>query len=453
MDFREIRTKHRKIVTPIPVPESIEIIKELERYEPRSMGGQLPVVWDRAEGYQVFDPYGNCWIDFTSCIMLANVGHAHEKICRAVNEQINRKLLHNYCFPSKIRARLVHLLVDLSPAYLDKVFLLTTGSETVECSIKLARMYGRRIGAKKIGIVSFSNAFHGRTLGSQMVGGFAGQKEWIVNLDPDIHQIPFPDCFDCPWGRENYEDCGVECFERGINQLKDKGIGTDRIAGFITESYQGPTVAFLPEDYVKAMRRWADKHQALLIFDEVQAGFGRTGKMFGFEHYGVKADMICCGKGISSSLPLSAVISRAEILDIPEPGDMSSTHGGNPVCCAAALANLEVLKSEGLIERAVTVGRVLKDRLTEVQSQYSGCVGLINGKGLVYGFYLVKPGTKQLDIELARKVTGRSLEKGLMMLQTNRGTLKIVPPLCIPEDAVVEGVGVIAESIGECMRG
>jgi 4-aminobutyrate aminotransferase/diaminobutyrate-pyruvate transaminase/4-aminobutyrate aminotransferase/(S)-3-amino-2-methylpropionate transaminase len=447
----KIETKHRRIVTPIPVPESVAIIEELARYEPRSMGGHPPVVWDRAEGYQVFDPYGNCWIDFSSAVILANAGHAHEKICAAITEQINRKLLHNYCFPSKIRAHLLYQLVDLSPSYLEKVFLLTTGSEAVECAIKLTRMYGRSLNPEKIGIVSFTNAFHGRTLGSQMIGGFTDQKEWIVNLDPDMFRMPFPNCFDCPWGKEVYEHCGAECFEKGIKQLRDSGICADRIAGFITETYQGPTVAFLPDDYVKAMRYWADRYQALLTFDEVQSGFGRTGKMFGFEYYGVEADMICCGKGITSSLPLSAVIGRTRILDIPGHGQMSSTHTGNPLCCAAASANIEVLRTERLVERAVTVGKTLENCLTELQKQYAEHIGCVSGKGLVSAVWLIKPGTKELDIELAHRVTEKALQKGLLMLQTGRGTLKIAPPLSIPEGAIIEGVSVIAESISECI--
>jgi len=312
-------------------------------------------------------------------------------------------------------------------------------------------MHGQTIDPRKIVIISFTRAFHGRTMGAQMAGGYDEMKEWIVNLDPDMHQLPFPHCFDCPWGRNEYDDCGAECFERGIAELTARDVGPERIAGFITESFQGPTVAFLPDDYVAAMRGWADKHQALLTFDEIQAGFGRTGKMFGFEHYGVEADLICCGKGITASLPLSAVIGRARVLDIPGHGEMSSTHTGNPLCCAAALANLQILEEEGLVESAADKGRLLGERLDELRRDCPERIAAINGRGLAYAVYLVEPGTKRLDIELARRVTERALQKGLLMLQTGRGTLKIAPPLSIPEDAMVEGVDVIRESMQECL--
>ncbi|MCK5732830.1 MAG: aminotransferase class III-fold pyridoxal phosphate-dependent enzyme, partial [Candidatus Latescibacteria bacterium] len=180
--LRKVKTNHRRIFTPLPVPGSEEVTEVLARYEPRSMAGHSQVIWDRAEGYQIFDPYGNIWIDFSSAVVLANAGHAHEKICQAIKAQVDRKLLHNYIFPSEIRARLVERLVAISPESLEKVFLLTTGSEATECAIKLTRMHGRTLGPEKIGIVSFTNSFHGRTMGSQMIGGYPDQKEWIGHL-------------------------------------------------------------------------------------------------------------------------------------------------------------------------------------------------------------------------------------------------------------------------------
>ena len=233
--------------------------------------------------------------------------------------------------------------------------------------------------------------------------------------------------------------------------LKDAGIGPGRIAGFITETFQGPTVAFMPVDYVQEMRQWADENQALVTFDEIQAGFGRTGRMFGFEHYGIEPDMICCGKGITGSLPLSAVIGRAHILDIPEQGHMSSTHTGNPLCCAAALANINVIESEGLVNRAAALGNILGEHLNILQKTYPHHVGGFNGKGLAYAMYLVKPDTKELDVDMGNRVTEKAMMNGLFMLETGRGTLKIAPPLSIPKDALIEGVSVISEAIGDCI--
>lgn len=233
--------------------------------------------------------------------------------------------------------------------------------------------------------------------------------------------------------------------------MSDAGIGLDRIAGFITETFQGPTVAFMPLDYVQALREWADMHQALVTFDEIQAGFGRTGRMFGFEHYEIEPDMICCGKGITGSLPLSAVIGRASILDLPEYGHMSSSHTGNPLCCAAALANIDAIESERLVERAAALGEILAEHLNNLKKRYPQHVGGISGKGLAYAVYLVKPGMRNLDVKLGNRVTDTAIQLGLFLLKTGRGTLKIAPPLCIPEDALIEGVNVINKAIGKCI--
>jgi 4-aminobutyrate aminotransferase / (S)-3-amino-2-methylpropionate transaminase / 5-aminovalerate transaminase len=449
--MKPVKTRHRNMVAPLASEKSAKIIAALAKYEPRSMGHSGPVVWDRAVGYQVFDVNGNCWIDFTSAIILANAGHANPHICDAIKAQVDRQLLQCYCFPHEMRARLVQKLVEVSPPECEKVFLLTTGSEAVECAFKLTRMRGQTIHPRKIVMVSFDECFHGRTLGSQMLGGFPDQKKWIVNLDPDIHQAPYPFCFQCPWGKDQYQNCGAECFGKCLMKLREQGVDLNRIAGFITEPYRGYAAAFMPTDFVVAMRQWCDNNQALLIFDEVQAGFGRSGRLFSYEHYGVPADMICCGKGISGSLPLSAVMGRAEILDLPEPGFMSSTHTGNPVCCAAALANLEVFESEGLVARSAKLGQIMSDELNILKKQYPQWIAGIAGHGLVAGVLIVKPGSKELNIELADHVAGVAIQKGLLMLQTGRGALKIAPPLTIPQDALLEGLAVIRESLAQCI--
>jgi 4-aminobutyrate aminotransferase/diaminobutyrate-pyruvate transaminase/4-aminobutyrate aminotransferase/(S)-3-amino-2-methylpropionate transaminase len=446
------KKEHRESSFPFLGSKSKEIVETLARYEPRALTGFTPVVWDRAEGYRVFDIEGNCWIDFTSAIILANVGHAHERIRRAIQAQIESRLLHSYCFPTEIRALLVQKLVETSPDYLDKVFLLTTGSEAVEAAIKLTRIHGRNLHPEKIGIASFTQSFHGRTLGSQMLSGFPDQKEWIVNLDPDMYQIPFPFCFDCPWGKDKYAGCGEECFEKGLDFLSQQGVDLDRIAGFFIETFQGPTVAFMPTDYAQVVRRWADEHQALVNFDEIQAAFGRTGKMFGFEHYGVEADLVCCGKAITGSLPLSAVMGRSSILDLPDPGQMSSSHTGNPACCAAALANVEVIESEGLVERSFHLGKLLETLLRRIQKKYPDWIGFISAKGLVAAVYITEKGKKEFNIELADSIVKSAIRKGLLLLQTGRGTLKIAPPLSIPEEALTEGIHIIDEAIGECTQ-
>jgi len=439
-----VETALRRIVTDIPVPESIAVLERLRKYEPVAMQGQPPIVWDKASGFQVFDAWGNCWIDWSSGVLITNAGHGRQEIIDAVVKQAQHGLLTNYCFPNEIRGRLAERIAGLLPAPLEKVFLLTTGSEAVECAIKLCRTNGLRVrGRSKNVIVSYEKAFHGRTLGAQQAGGIPALKDWIVNLDPGFVQVPFPDGY---WT----EDTSFGLFERKLAEL---GVKPEDVAGVMLETYQGGTAAFAPVEYMKELRAWCDRYGALLVCDEVQAGFGRTGKFWGFEHYGIVPDLATFGKGISSSLPISAVVGRADILDLHPPGSMTSTHTGNPVCCAAALASIEVIEREGLVENAARVGALLQDELHKLAEQHPE-IGWVAGKGMVAGVACVKPGKKEPDGDLAWEVVRRSIEKGLLMFSPvgpMGSTVKIAPPLVTPPEAVKEGVSVLAEAFAEAL--
>ena len=447
-----VKTRYRRIVTPIPVPESIPLLTTLRTYEPKSMVTQVPVVWDRADGFQVLDPYGNCWIDFTSGIVVANTGHGHPHVREALRRHITEKPLHSYLFATEVRANLVKKLIQISPPNLTKVFLLSTGTEATECAIKLARLYGLRRSPKKTVLVSFTNSFHGRTMGAQMLFSTPEPKRWITTLDPDIHHIPFPRCCECPWARDGYERCGKACFDKALAQLREQGVDLDRVAAFFVEGYQGLRgPIFFPDDYMHALRQWANDHQALLVADEIQSGFGRTGKLFAYQHYGVEMDLVCCGKGLSAGLPLSAVLGPAEIMDIPGPGQMTSTHTGNPVCCAATLSSLEVLEQENLIAAAAKKGKILEAKLVEIRKRHPDRVDMVTGRGLVYGVFLVRGGTGDPDIELADRVVESSIRKGVMLFITGNGSIKICPPLVIPENALMEGIETVGEAMDECL--
>jgi len=445
-DTELVDTSYRRIVTPIPVPETLGILETLHRCEPRSMQGQPPILWDRAEGFQVYDAYGNRWMDWSSGVLVANAGHSDPDIVEALEEQIRRRLLHSYCFPHAGRAALVEYLVEVAPPGLDKIFLLTTGAETVECAIKLARTYGQRVGGrKKVGIVSFERDFHGRTLGAQQAGGIPALKEWIVNLDPDFHQVPFPDGF-------RMEDTRFQGF---LEMLESERVGPERVSGVIMETYQGGGASFAPPEYIQALADWCRQHDILLIADEVQAGFGRTGKRFGFEHYDVIPDIACLGKGISSSLPLSAVMGRGDVMDLYGPGEMTSTHTGNPLCCAASLASLKRILEGGLVENAARVGEKLFLGLEGIADRHRDVVGAVHGKGLVAGLHMVRAGGKEPDGELAFRVVERCYRKGLLMFAPvgfGGATVKISPPLVITAEAVEEGILVLEEALVESMQ-
>jgi 4-aminobutyrate aminotransferase-like enzyme len=351
---KPVSTKFRKLSGSIPNDETIKQIEGLRRAEPLSMRGQPPVIWDRAHGVNVYDAYGNMWLDFSSGVLVTNAGHGAKKIADAIINQASKPLLHTYCFANQPRIKLAQKLVWLAPERLNKVFILSTGAETTECALKLMRTYPN----------------------------------------------------------------------------------------------------FMPKQYAKDLRKWCCRHGALLCFDEVQAGFGRCGTMWGFELYDVAADLFCIGKGISSSLPISAVIGSEDVMDLFGPNEMTSTHSGNPVCCAAALASIEVIEQEKLVENAAKVGLVLQKNLQQIKSEFSDVIGFAPGAGLVAGLLMVKKGSKDPDYELAWNVINLCFQKGLLMFApvgVGGGCVKIAPPLCISEEAVVEGCEVIREAVKEAV--
>lgn len=444
-EVESVSTKFRKLSGQIPNSETIEQIEQLRAAESVSMRGQPPVIWDRAEGVNIYDAYGNMWLDFSSGVLVTNAGHGRKEIADAIIKQASKPLLTTYCFPNQQRIDLVQKLVSITPESLNKVFVLSTGAESTECALKLMRTYGRKKGGdKKSVIVSFLDSFHGRTVGAQQMGGMAGGKAWIKNLDHEIVHVPFPDGFRC-------EDTSFELFERTLLGL---GVEPDNVAGVISETYQGVGPNFMPKQYAKDLRAWCDKHDALLCFDEVQAGFGRCGTWWGFELYDVVPDLFCVGKGFSSSLPISGVIGRQEVMDLYGPNEMTSTHSGNPICCAAALASIEIIEREKLIENAANVGPVLRDNLQSIKDEFSDVIGFAPSIGLVGGLLMVKKGSKEPDYELAWDVINLCFRKGLLMFApvgVGGGCVKIAPPLCITAEAVEEGCQVIREAVKEAM--
>ncbi|MCM8804169.1 MAG: aspartate aminotransferase family protein [Candidatus Omnitrophica bacterium] len=437
---KKVETKYRRIITEIPVPESIPILEKLRKYEPVSMTGQVPILWDRAIGINVFDKYGNMWLDFSSGVLVANAGHGNEYVLKEIKKIIEKPLLHNYCFPSEIRAQLVEKIASLSPEPLKKVFLLTTGAEAVECAIKLARTYGKKKNKKVI--ISFEGAFHGRTLGAQMIGGIPELKEWIVNPDPDIVILPFP----------GDPRCKDKSFDLFLKKLKEKGVKEKDVCAVISETYQGGNVGLMPIEYAKNLRDWCNKNEVILIFDEVQAGFGRTGTFWGFQHYGIIPDIFILGKGISSSLPISAVVGRQDIMDQYQPQTMTSTHTGNPLCCASALGSIRYIEENKLWENALKMGEIFEKELDKLK-KYE-IVRFVCGKGLVWGLHITKNNSDEPDPDTAFEIVAKCFEKGLLFFAPvgyKGATIKVNPPLIINKEAIIEGCSVIEEAIEEIM--
>ncbi|MBD3308155.1 aminotransferase class III-fold pyridoxal phosphate-dependent enzyme [candidate division KSB3 bacterium] len=446
VDVPKVETKYRRIATKLPVPESLPIFEDLLASEPESMMGQPPIVWDRAENFQIWDRWGNMWIDWSSGVLITNAGHGRPEIRDALRNALEKPLLTTYVFVHEKRAELTKALQALAPEPEEyRVFLLSTGSEAIENSIKVSKTYAlKKYGPAKKYLVSFENAFHGRTLGAQLAGGMAKQKTWIVDEGNTFVQVPFPDGF-------KTEDTSFDLFLRSLEQ---HNVSPEEIAGVITESYQGVGPDFLPYDYAQKLQAFCRDHDIVTIFDEVQAGFGRTGKMFTFEHYDVKPDIIVCGKGISSSLPISAVIGRKDVMGLYPPGSMTSTHSASPLPVIAAIENLKLIHQEHLVEQAKQLGEILMPELQKIQQKYPHRLGCLHGKGLVAGLQVVKAGSKEPDAETALKINERCFQKGVLMFApvgVGGECIKIAPPLTIPEDALLESVAVLAEACDEIL--
>jgi len=440
----QVDTAHRKIVTALPAPESVPTLERLRAIEPRSMGGQPPILWDHGHGEYINDAYGNQWIDFSSGVLVTSSGHGRPEICDAIANMANKGLYFAYSFPTQIRADLIEEIQAYLPAPLKRVFLLTTGAEATECCIKLARTRGMQLGGKdKSVMVSFSHAFHGRTMGSQLAGGIPGLKTWMGDLDPRFVNVPFPDGY-------RQTDVSFQVFE---DTLAAQGIKPENVCGVISETFQGCNATLMPPAYAQALRAWCDKYGAVMIFDEVQAGFGRAGKAFGFQHLGVVPDLAACGKGISGGTPLSAVVGTEELMTMYGPGEMTSTHSANAISAAGALANLQVMKKEGLIEHTASLEPALKEGAAAIAAASNGRIGAHDAVGLVCSLQS-RIGTEGTDpdADLAWKVVYESYKRGLMLFApvgVGGGAVKICPPLVIKEDALREGLAVLEEVVKE----
>jgi len=438
-----VKTAHRCIATKIPVPESLQLLEKIKTYESSNVMDQLPVIWDHAEGYQIHDSWGNTWIDFTSTIFVANAGHGNKQVVKRVQEQLEKPLLHAYSYPTPIRGAFLEKLIQMTPSYLEKASLFSTGTEAAERAIKLSRYYGMNFNPRKTVIVGGKGNFHGKTMGSQMAGGQDKDKEWIGYLDPNMVQMPFP----YPWILESSGKNGEELFFEHLKDLERDGVILKEIVAFFVETFQGWGAIFYPTDYIQAMRKWSKENETLLVFDEIQAGFGRTGKFFAYEYYDVVPDLVICGKAMSSSLPLSAVLGPADLIELDS--TYTSTHGGHPLACAAGLGNLEAFEEGDLVAEAKRKEPIMLAELERWKERFPSRIGRILGKGLLFGVFVTKEDSEELDYDLTNRIVERVMEKGVFSICTGRGTIKLGPPLVIPDDALVEGLRVYEECFGE----
>ena len=445
-DVETIKTDNRIIKTKIPCPGTREILVKLKKYESRSMHGQLPIVWDRAEDFSVFDRSGNRWIDFTSTIFVANIGHSNEHLIETVTKSMSKQLISTYAYPNQIKSDYIQQLVEFAGPGFEKAFLLSAGTEATEAAVKLMKLYGRKINKRKNMVMSLSGNWHGRTLGAQLLSSNGLQKDWINTLDSESILAPFP----YPW--EISEANGASFARESIKELKKQGINAkEDICGIMLETFQGWAAAFYPTSYIQELRKICDENDILLCFDEMQSGFGRTGKKFGYEHYGVRADLICCGKGMGGGFPISGVISRAEIMDLPDVGNMSSTHSGNPIVAAAGIAVIEEITSRNLVAESLRKGLILHEILNQIKIKFPKLIFSIQGKGLIAAILFDKTCHPEIN-EIVSRIAEKCMQKGLLVVHTGRESIKIGPPLTINDEALLEGLQVLDESLHEVLK-
>ena len=433
-----------KIVTELPGPKSREYLAQSQEYEPVCLGSQAPVVWQEAHGCTIIDVDGNEFLDWCSGVLVTNVGHCHPDYVRPVKEQCDR-LFNCYEFLTPQRARLAEKVIEISPSWLDKVFFVTTGSDATEAAIRIARRY-----TGKWEVLAFHGAFHGRTMGAASAGGSLGVKAGYGPMVPGFIHSPFPYCYRCPLGQESCETCGFKCLEF-IDWVISKE-STGQLGAVITEPYQGGAGSIIPPPgWFEKLDQWRCEKGLLFILDEVQSSFGRTGKMFAMEHYGIQPDLVTLGKGLGSGVPCSAVLGRSEVMDALPPGSMGSTNGGNPLSCQAALAAIDIIQRESLVENSARLGEVMRQAFVEMQGKYEQ-LGDVRGQGLVLGLDIVKDrASKEADRERARRIVEECMQRGLVLIAPvgmYGNVLRVAPPLVISEAEVQESLGIFEEALG-----
>ncbi|HEY4360866.1 MAG TPA: acetyl ornithine aminotransferase family protein [Bryobacteraceae bacterium] len=433
-----------RLITALPGPKASAILERDARVISDSYTRSYPLVAERGEGALVEDPDGNVFLDFAAGIAVVATGHCHPQVVEAIRDQAGR-LIHmsGTDFYYENMVRLAERLAELAPGDRErKVFFSNSGAEAVEAAIKLARYHTGRSQ-----FIAFVGAFHGRTMGAlALTESKAVQKKGFFPMMPGVHHMPYAYCYRCAYGKSP-DTCAVECVEAIETELFRTALPPEECAAIFVEPVQGEGGYVVPpRKFFDALRRLADEYGILLVFDEIQSGMGRTGKMFAAEHFGAVPDVITLAKGIASGLPLGATVAWRELMTWP-PGAHANTFGGNPVAVAAALATLDLLERE-LMANAASVGAHLMDRLREWPKRFPH-VGDVRGLGLMIGIELVKDqATKERDPQLRNKVVQMCFEKGLLVLGAGPNTIRLCPPLVITK----EQADFAAETIEGCLQ-
>ncbi|MGA3254287.1 MAG: 4-aminobutyrate--2-oxoglutarate transaminase [Mycobacterium sp.] len=438
----------RQLVTEVPGPASLELNKRRAAAVPRGVGITMPVFVARAGGGIVEDVDGNRLIDLGSGIAVTTIGNSSPRVVDAVRAQV-ADFTHT-CFmvtPYEEYVAVAEELNRITPGSSEKrSVLFNSGSEAVENAIKVARSY-----THKPAVMAFDHAYHGRTnMAMALTAKSMPYKSGFGPFAPEIYRAPMSYPYrDGLLDKELATD-GELAAARAISVF-EKQVGAENLAAVIIEPIQGEGGFIVPaEGFLPALLDWCHKNNVVFIADEVQSGFARTGAMFACEHEGIEPDLICTAKGIAGGLPLSAVTGRAEIMDAPHVSGLGGTFGGNPVACAAALASIATIESDGLIERAQQIGRLVTDRLVQVQAG-DDRIGDVRGRGAMIAVELVKSGTTDPDAELTEKLATAAHAAGVIVLTCGMfgNIIRLLPPLTISDELLIEGLDIICRILGD----
>jgi len=432
-------TRAIELRTAIPGPKSKEILERKERVVADPLSIFLPVVVDEARGATLTDVDGNTFIDFTGGVGCLNVGHSHPQVVSAAQEQLTRFSHTDFTIvPYEVYVTLAERLCELAPVRKPaKAAFFNAGTEAVENAIKFARSY-----TKRSAVIGFEGAFHGRTLLSMtLTSKTHPYKAGLGPFAPEVYRVPFPNAFRGPSSPE-----ALAALERALVTQ----VAAEDVAAIVIEPVQGEGgFVVAPPEFLQGVRRICDDNGIVMVVDEVQTGFGRTGRMWGIEHSGVEPDLVTVAKSIAAGLPLSAVLGKAEIMDAPGDSAIGGTYVGNPVAQAAALAVLDVFEEEGLNERAAGIGETIRARMISWQERW-GAIGDVRGLGAMLAIELVHDrDTKNPAPELASAVVEAAAERGLLLLKSGiySNCIRVLCPLVVSDAELDEALGVWEQAL------
>jgi 4-aminobutyrate aminotransferase len=420
----------------------VNVVKRAKKYLTPALGWDTELVVRRARGSELETKSGKKYLDFSCGTATTNIGHCHPKVVSAAKHQINNLIHAGGVFYYDTIVKLCEELKGITPGEIDMFFFSNAGAEAVEGAIKLAKSVTHRPA-----VLCFRGAFHGRTLGCvSLTSSNVKYRKNYEPLLPSVYRAPYAYCYRCPYGQKR-ESCAFECIQYVKDVFKHE-VHPEQTAAILFEPVLGEGGYIVPPvEFVRFLRDFSREHGIMLIADEVQTGFGRTGKWFACEHFGIEPDIMVMAKGIASGFPLSAIGAPSKIMKQWAPGAHGTTYGGNPVSCAASVATIRAIRDENMLENCQTLSVEAFARLRKMRDN-NPIVGDVRGLGFMMGVEFIGADGEP-DAEAAEKVLSRCLDNGLVLIScgTNGNVIRIIPPINISRERLMRGLDILEESV------